>query len=312
MLLELLPAGGPAGARSATVVGHRVRLGALDAALVNGTASHVLDFDDVNLAFLGHASVAVLGAARWRSPSSSTQRRGARCAPTSPATRPPAGSRRRSAPSPTCGASTPPARSARSARPRRARACSGSTRAAPPWRSGSPPARPRALKCNLGTMTKSLHAGKACENGLLAALLAAARLHRRPPTRSRPSRGSRRSPAARCDAAAALADPPVGLVPAREPLQVPRRLLLHPLHDRGAARAARAESPLAPSDVERVTIHVSELELGACVIPEPSTGLEVKFSLAHLAAMTILGRSTASIDDADAVDPDSVRCAPAC
>ena len=36
------------------------------------------------------------------------------------------------------------------------------------------------------------------------------------------------------------------------------------------------------------------------MIPEPATGLEVKFSLPHLAAMTILGRSTASIDDADA------------
>ena len=43
------------------------------------------------------------------------------------------------------------------------------------------------------------------------------------------------------------------------------------------------------------------------MIPEPSTGLEVKFSLPHLGAMTILGRSTASIDDADAVDPDSVQ-----
>ena len=66
------------------------------------------------------------------------------------------------------------------------------------------------------------------------------------------------------------------------------------------------ESPFAAEDVERVTLHVTELELGTCVIPEPSTGLEVKFSLPHLGAMTILGRSTASIDDSDAVDPDSV------
>ena len=42
------------------------------------------------------------------------------------------------------------------------------------------------------------------------------------------------------------------------------------------------------------------------MIPEPSTGLEAKFSLPHLAAMTILGRSTASIEDSDAVDPDAV------
>jgi 2-methylcitrate dehydratase PrpD len=42
------------------------------------------------------------------------------------------------------------------------------------------------------------------------------------------------------------------------------------------------------------------------VIPEPATGLEVKFSLPHLAAMTILGRSTASIGDDDAADADVV------
>ena len=42
------------------------------------------------------------------------------------------------------------------------------------------------------------------------------------------------------------------------------------------------------------------------MIPEPATGLEVKFSLPHLAAMTILGRSTASIGDADAADAEAV------
>src|SRR6201999_4245539 len=64
------------------------------------------------------------------------------------------------------------------------------------------------------------------------------------------------------------------------------------------------ERSFAPADVEQVEIHVSEVELGTCAIPAPATGLEVKFSLPHLAAMTILGRSTASIDDADAADPE--------
>ena len=48
--------GGPV----ATVVGHAARLPALSAALVNGAASHALDFDDVNLAMPGHPSVAIL------------------------------------------------------------------------------------------------------------------------------------------------------------------------------------------------------------------------------------------------------------
>ena len=48
------------GAPAATVVGHSVKLPVLSAALVNGAASHALDFDDVNLAMPGHPSVAIL------------------------------------------------------------------------------------------------------------------------------------------------------------------------------------------------------------------------------------------------------------
>src|SRR5581483_11316504 len=61
-LLDALPHRDADDAEAVTVVGHHARLSALDAALVNGTASHVLDFDDVNLAVRGHASVAVLAA----------------------------------------------------------------------------------------------------------------------------------------------------------------------------------------------------------------------------------------------------------
>src|SRR5262249_23597661 len=46
----------------ATVTGLGVRLPVLSAALVNGTASHALDFDDVNLAMTGHPSVVLLSA----------------------------------------------------------------------------------------------------------------------------------------------------------------------------------------------------------------------------------------------------------
>jgi 2-methylcitrate dehydratase PrpD len=50
------------GRESATVFGHAVRLPAASAALINGAASHALDFDDVNLAMPGHPSVAILPA----------------------------------------------------------------------------------------------------------------------------------------------------------------------------------------------------------------------------------------------------------
>src|SRR5260370_40852145 len=57
LLDELAEAGG---APQASVIGHRTRLPAVAAALVNGVAGHALDYDDVNMAMPGHPSVAIL------------------------------------------------------------------------------------------------------------------------------------------------------------------------------------------------------------------------------------------------------------
>ena len=43
-----------------SIIGHDARLPALSAALVNGAAAHALDYDDVNMAMPGHPSVAIL------------------------------------------------------------------------------------------------------------------------------------------------------------------------------------------------------------------------------------------------------------
>src|SRR5436309_15911064 len=59
LLDELAEAGGAA---QASVIGHKARLPALSAALVNGAIGHALDYDDVNLAMPGHPSVAILPA----------------------------------------------------------------------------------------------------------------------------------------------------------------------------------------------------------------------------------------------------------
>jgi 2-methylcitrate dehydratase PrpD len=40
-------------ARGASVIGHGIRVSPLQAALANGTSSHVLDFDDVNATLIG-------------------------------------------------------------------------------------------------------------------------------------------------------------------------------------------------------------------------------------------------------------------
>ena len=53
----VLSSGGPS-----LILGTRKRVGALDAALVNGTASHALDFDDCNNTLGGHPSAPILPA----------------------------------------------------------------------------------------------------------------------------------------------------------------------------------------------------------------------------------------------------------
>ena len=50
------------GSPQATIVGAGARTSVGQAALVNGTASHALDYDDVHFAFLGHPTVTVLPA----------------------------------------------------------------------------------------------------------------------------------------------------------------------------------------------------------------------------------------------------------
>src|ERR1700745_3781253 len=50
------------GAGPSLLFGHRRRVPALDAALVNGAASHALDFDDCNNTLGGHPSAPILPA----------------------------------------------------------------------------------------------------------------------------------------------------------------------------------------------------------------------------------------------------------
>ena len=49
-----------AGAAQSTLWGHRIKTAAHDAALVNGTAAHALDYDDVTWGLIGHPSVSLV------------------------------------------------------------------------------------------------------------------------------------------------------------------------------------------------------------------------------------------------------------
>ena len=282
-----------------TVVGRELRVAPLSAALINGTASHVLDFDDVNARFLGHASVAVAGAALALAEQldvSGAELLVAFVAGYETACRvaiaigpqPYVRGWHYTGTAGTFGAAAACARLLALDAPRTALAF------------GIAASEAAGLKCNIGTMTKSLHAGRACENGLLAALLASEGFSAAPDA-IEAEQGFAALAGGDCDAGAALADPAAGWH------------LLDNLFKYHAScywthstieglLALKGEHRLGADDVLSVDVHVSDLELGTCVIPAPSTGLEAKFSVAHLAAMALLGRDLTVITDGDAVD----------
>jgi 2-methylcitrate dehydratase PrpD len=298
-LLAILPRGAGEDQRTAGAVGHAARLSALDAALLNGTASHVLDFDDVNLAFLGHASVAVLAAvlalaeerALLVADAARAYVAGYETACRLAAALGPEPYRRGFHATGTGGTF------AAAAACSRLLSLDAETTA---QALGIAASQAAGLKCNFGTMTKSLHAGKACQSGLLAALLAE-RGFTADPSAIEAAQGFAEVSGGGRDAGAALAEG----WHLRENLFKHHASCFFTHSTIEGLLELKREQPFEAVDVEEVEIHVSDVELGTCVIPEPATGLEVKFSLPHLAAMTILSRSTASIDDADAADADA-------
>ncbi len=302
-LLEILPPADARETQAAGVVGHGVRLATRDAALVNGTASHVLDFDDVNLLGPCHVTAAVMPAVLAlgeQRDAGGTQLIEAFVAGYETACRlavalGPVPYERGLHPTGTVGVFGAAAGCAR---------LLGLDAHATSRAFGIAASQAAGLKLNFGTMTKSLHAGRAAEGGLLAAELAA-RGFTAAPNALEADRGFAALAGGSCDTSAALAEP-------REGFNLRGNLFKHHAACYFAhsaiegARELAASRPLGGPEPRRVVLHVSENELGACAIPDPETGLEVKFSIAHLAAMALLGRDTAVIEDAAANDREVV------
>ncbi len=284
----------------ATVIGHALGLPAKDAALVNGTASHVLDFDDVNLLLPGHVSAAVLATAlalAERIDATGAELLTAFVAGYETACRVALAIGRGPYQRGFHATGTIGTFGAAAACARLLRLGAGDTAVA----LGIAASEAAGLKCNMGTMTKSLHAGRACEAGLLAADLAA-RGFTASAAAIEAEQGFAAVSGGDCDVQAALAEAPRGGWHLRG------NLFKHHAScwfTHSAIEGIR-EHDAAAANVRRVVLHVSEVELGACVIPAPVSGLEVKFSIAHLAAMALLGRDTTTIGDAAASDQDAV------
>jgi 2-methylcitrate dehydratase PrpD len=291
------------GAPSATLIGHHDRTSTQQAALVNGAASHALDYDDVNMTMGGHPTVSIvpallaLGEARG---ASGERVIAAFVAGYETLCR--------------VGALVAPGHYARGFH---ATATVGSFGAAAACANllGLDPARTAValgiaatqaagLKSMFGTMCKPFHAGKAAQNGLIAAALAARGFSSRADVLEC-EQGFAQTQSPDLHAEAALADPPGGWHLHKNLFKYHAACYLThaPIE---CAREIRRRHALDPAAVREVLLRVEAGASKVCHIPEPRTGLEAKFSLRLTTALALAGQDTASLDtysERNAADP---------
>jgi 2-methylcitrate dehydratase PrpD len=301
MLLDEMREAGGAG--QASVIGHAAVLPVLSAALVNGAAAHALDYDDVNVAMPGHPSVAILPGllALAELEGASGQALGtAFVAGYETACR--------------IGLALQPGHYDLGFH---ATATLGSIGAAaacarllglPPTASaaalGIAATQAAGLKAQFGTMCKPFHAGKAAQNGLLAARLAA--------------RGfTSRDDIVECaQGLAATHSPDFSPEAARMAPAKGWHILANLFKYHAAcyfthapiecARELRRAYALVPERIAGITMRIDAGTDRVCNIPNPIDGLQSKFSLRQTVAMALAGIDTASLggySGANARDP---------
>lgn len=294
------------GNAQASIVGHNLRTSTAQAALVNGAASHALDYDDVHPALTGHPSVPILSALL-----ALTEHRGASGAEFIEAFT--AGYET------TCriGALVNPGHYERGFHATATIGCFGAAAACARLMGldaertahalGIAGTQAAGLKSMFGTMCKSLHAGKAAQNGLLAASLAARGFDSRCDVLEC-AQGFADTQSGDFDPNAALEDPPGGYHMRANLFKYHASCYLtHAAIE--CTRRLRDEHAIAPESVREVTVTVNPGCDSVCNISEPTTGLEAKFSLRMMTAYALTGVDTAAIDsyhDAQCANPDLV------
>lgn len=304
LLDELAEAGGAA---QASIIGHKERLPALSAALINGAIGHALDYDDVNLAMPGHPSVAILpGLLALAEARQSSGRAVIAAFIAGYETACHIGSGLQPGhynlgfhATGTVGAFGAAAACAHllgldAEMTARALGIAG-TQAA-------------GLKSQFGTMCKPLHAGKASHNGLLAARLAARGFSSRPDL-VECEQGFALTHGPDFNPEAALADPPSGFHIYANLFKYHAACYL----THGAIECAhqiRERHGVKPDEIARITLSLDNSCGRVCNIPAPTDGLEAKFSLRQTVAMALAGIDTANLaaySAETATDPALVR-----
>ena len=158
------------------------------------------------------------------------------------------------------------------------------------------------MQQNRGTMCKSFHAGKAAQNGVLAALLAEKGFDSTQEIIEGRKGFSRiySDVAAPDELTAGLGDGWLIETNGHKPYAC--GVVLHPLID--AVVAIRNRDRIDPSDVSEIALRVHPLVLSITGVVEPSTGLQSKFSTLHSAAVALIDgdAGVAQYSDAKAKD----------
>jgi len=278
------------GAAQATVVGAPGRSSVLQAAMLNGTASHALDYDDVHYAMPGHPTAPVAPAVLALAERDGNSGRDvltafvagveAECRVGRYVT----GEHyekgwHATATLGTFGAAAGAAR------------LLGLDAGATATALGIAGTQAAGLKSQFGTMCKPLHAGKAAANGLHAALLARRGFTSRPDIlECAQGFGATQSESCDGDALEATGDHFF----TRDTLFKYHAACYGTHSTIEAARALVARQEIDPTDIQSIEIRIRPRYLKVCAIPRPVTGLQAKFSLAMTCAMALTGVSTAA------------------
>jgi 2-methylcitrate dehydratase PrpD len=286
-----------AGRPTTTLLGLGRRSDPMTAALVNGISSHVLDFDDTHDGTLIHPSSPVLSAAlalaEDRGVSGEAMLEAfllgveAAC-------------RVGMAISPahydagwhitgTCGSIGAAAASAR---------LLGLDAERTAWAIGMGASQPVGLRVHFGSMVKSFHPGRAAQNGILAALLAAEGFDAAPDGIE-----GRRGFAEVLSSSFDVSRITDGLGESWEILRNTYKpfacgLVVHPAID--LCMRLRNEPGFAIDDIEEVRLRVHPLVMDLTGKREPASGLEGKFSIFHAAAVALVDGNGGEAEFSDA------------
>ncbi|MEM6987844.1 MAG: MmgE/PrpD family protein [Pseudomonadota bacterium] len=290
------------GRAESTLVGSNLKLPAATAALVNGTTSHALDYDDTHFDYIGHPSVTVIPAVLAVGESigaSDAACLDAALVGLEVATR--------------VGVWLGRSHYSSGFHITATAGSVGATAAAArlldltPVQAGHAlslvASRASGLRAQFGSMAKPWQAGLAASNGVEAALLAklgveaSTNVIEAPQGLAATQRGEFNG----------HAFDNLGTAYRFEEVTHKFHACCHGTHAMiDALRSVKAERPIDPDTVRKVTVTVTPQFENVCNQLTPQTGLEAKFSFRLLAAMTLHAHDTASLDSYSAavcVDP---------